>query len=62
MHAQRASLSAVGLVVCLAWAVGAWLMPAAWPSALLWQRIVSVLLAAGLFVHVFLAVTFPRTE
>ncbi|MCC6319808.1 MAG: hypothetical protein IT438_00020 [Phycisphaerales bacterium] len=60
-----ASLSAIGLLVCLAWASAAWLASsqALWlaPSAL-WHRVASVVISASLAIHLFLAVTFEPPE
>lgn len=66
MSEQRSMVSAVALVVCLLWAGAVWLVPeppaAALAPSLLWHRVASVVLATGLAIYLFLAVTFERTD
>lgn len=66
MDEQRSSVSAVILLICLAWASLAWLWPTDahpfWAPSLLWHKIASVTLATCLCIHLFLAVNFERAE
>jgi hypothetical protein len=66
MNQQRSSVPVVGLVLCLMWAVMAWLWPVesgpVWPPSLLWHKVASVTLATCLAIHLFLAVSFESTE
>jgi len=63
---DRSRLSAILLVVCVAWASLSWLSPAAyaaaWPPSLLWHKVASVALATLLSIDLFIAVTFERTK
>lgn len=66
MGAARAWIPAIILILCVAWAALAWLVPqdfaAAMRPSLLWHRIASVTLATVLCIHAFLATNFedPR--
>lgn len=67
MDEQRASsVSAVILLICLAWAALAWFWPVEfrpfWPPSLLWHKVASVTLATCLCIHLFLAVSFERAD
>ena len=66
MNEQRSCLSAVVLLMCIGWAALAWLWPVqlhvGWPPSLLWHKIASVTLATCAAIHLFLAVSFERTE
>ncbi|MFN7022088.1 MAG: hypothetical protein ACK4WH_12280 [Phycisphaerales bacterium] len=63
---SSAEFSAIALLVCLAWAVLAWLSaaPAGWccaPSPL-WHKVASVILATSLAIHLFLSVNFQPPD
>ncbi|GEM_PF-2808078 len=66
MSDQRSSLTAVLLLLCLSWALAAWLVPeryvVVWPPSVLWHKVASVVVATVLSIDLFLAVTFARTE
>ena len=61
-----ASFSAVGLLVCVAWALSAWLVSPAhgglWAPSALWHKVASVILATSLAIHLFLVVTFEQSD
>lgn len=66
MGALRAWVPAFILLMCVAWAAVAWLVPhdaaVALPPSQLWHRIASVILVTTLCIHAFLTVSFEGSH